>query len=150
MAPRRRVLGAGLLTGIGIAATLDQVVLHLLLGWHHLYDRGSEQLGRISDGLFHLAGSACLAVGIVGLVRHGRGRERRALGAVLAGAGGFNLYDGTVQHKVLRLHQVRPEAADPLPYDVAFIGLAVVVLVAGLALLRERPGARRAAPVDAP
>jgi uncharacterized membrane protein len=53
-----------------------------------------------------------------------------------AGAGGFNLYDGIVQHKLLGLHQVRAGASDNLPYDVAFVGLAAVVLLAGLLLLR--------------
>ena len=54
----------------------------------------------------------------------------------MAGAGAFNLYDGTIQHKLLRLHQVRPEAANWLPYDITFIGLAAVVLLVGVVLLR--------------
>lgn len=57
---------------------------------------------------------------------------------ILVGAGGFNLYDGIVQHKLLDLHQVRAGAPDNLPYDLAFVGLATVVLLAGLLLLRGR------------
>jgi uncharacterized membrane protein len=53
-----------------------------------------------------------------------------------AWAGGFNLYDGTVQHKLPGLHQVRAEAPNNLPYDLVFIGLAAVMLLAGLLLLR--------------
>ncbi len=66
----------------------------------------------------------------------GNGRVRRFWAGTLLGLGGFNLFDGTVQHKVLRLHQVRPAAENWLPYDVAFIGLALLVLVAGIVLLR--------------
>jgi uncharacterized membrane protein len=55
------------------------------------------------------------------------------------GLGGFNLYDGTMQHKVLRLHQVRPAADDWLPYDLAFIGLALLLLMTGVVLLRGSP-----------
>jgi uncharacterized membrane protein len=46
-----------------------------------------------------------------------------------------------VQHKLLGLHQVRAGAADNLLYDVAFVGLAAVILLAGLLLLRL-PGGR--------
>jgi len=50
------------------------------------------------------------------------------------GAGAFNLYDGTIQHKVLRLHQVREGVGNEAPYDLAFIGGALVILTVGLAL----------------
>ena len=58
-------------------------------------------------------------------------------GSVLAGAGAFNVYDGTVQHKLLRLHQVREGVANEAPYDLVFIGVALLTLVAGIALLRR-------------
>ena len=37
---------------------------------------------------------------------------------ILLGAGAFNLYDGTIQHKLLGLHQVRADAPKqpPLPH----------------------------------
>ena len=64
---------------------------------------------------------------------------------ILLGAGGFNLYDGTIQHKLLGLHQVRAGAPNNLPYDLVFIGLAAVMLLGGLLLLRVT-GSPRAAP----
>lgn len=51
-------------------------------------------------------------------------------------ADGIFHYDGIIQHKLLGLHQVRAAAPNNLPYDLVFIGLATVVLVAGLLLLR--------------
>jgi uncharacterized membrane protein len=134
------LLWPGVLVGIGVAGTLDEVVLHQLLRWHHFYDRGSQAAGLISDGIFHLGSTAVLAVGLILLVeryRAGAGPLRRGVAGVLLGAGGFNLYDGLVQHKLLGLHQVRGGAADNLPYDLAFVGLAAVVLLAGVALLRS-------------
>ena len=133
---RTRTRGA-LLTGIGLAATLDEVVMHQLLRWHHLVDRDDEALGRISDGIFHTFSSIALVVGVVVLVRTWDGDRRRAASGILIGAGGFNVFDGTVNHKVLGLHQVREGVPDLLPYDVGYLGIAVVVLVAGL-LLRPR------------
>ena len=142
-APGRSPLWPAVLVGVGVAGSLDEIVLHQLLRWHHFYDRGSQAAGLIADGLFHLGSTAALVVGLVQLLGRrdggGRDRRRRAAAGILLGAGGFNLYDGIVQHKLLGLHQVRAGAPDNLPYDLAFLGLAAVVLVAGLLLL----GARR-------
>ena len=132
-----RALLPGLLVGIGLAGTLDEVVLHQVLHWHHFYDRSTSAAGLVSDGLFHLASTTALVWGIALLLRRTGGWRRGDLAAVLMGAGGFNLYDATIQHKVLRLHQVRPAAPDQLPYDLTFGGIAVVVLFAGIALWRR-------------
>jgi uncharacterized membrane protein len=63
-----------------------------------------------------------------------------------AWAGGFNLYDGIIQHKLLGLHQVRAGAPNNLPYDLVFIGVATVMLLAGLLLLRTARSTQRPAP----
>ena len=68
---------------------------------------------------------------------------RRLWAGALIGLGGFNLFDATIQHKVLRLHQARPAADDWLPYDLAFGGPAALILLAGLVVLRgSRPAPR--------
>lgn len=145
----------GVLAGIGLAGTLDEVILHQLLHWHHLYDRASDDAGLVSDGLFHLASTALLVTGVaLAMARSwqspddaGRGRMTALIGATLIGAGGFNLFDGIVNHKILRIHQVRPDASDWLPYDISYNLIALVLLAAGLWLLRRGttvrpPGAR--------
>jgi uncharacterized membrane protein len=137
--PNRSLLWPAVLVGIGVAGSLDEIVLHQLLRWHHFYDRGSQAAGLIADGIFHLGSTAALVIGLVLLVqrwRTGRGPLRQAVAGILLGAGGFNLYDGIVQHKLLGLHQVRAGAPNNLPYDLVFIGLAAVLLVGGLLLLR--------------
>ena len=58
-------------------------------------------------------------------------------GGLLLGAGGFQLYDGTVQHKLLGLHQIRYHV-DLVPYDITWNVIAVVMIVAGIVLLRTR------------
>ena len=61
----------------------------------------------------------------------------RALAAgILFGMGGFNLYDGIVQHNILRLHPVREGIANQLPYDLAFNGVALVLLAAAPMITR--------------
>jgi uncharacterized membrane protein len=138
-APDRSLLWPAVLVGVGVAGSLDEIVLHQLLRWHHFYDRGSQAAGLITDGIFHLGSTAALVIGLVLLVqrwRTARGPLRQSVAGVLVGAGGFNLYDGIIQHKLLRLHQVRAGASNNLPYDLVFIGVAAVVLLAGLLLLR--------------
>jgi uncharacterized membrane protein len=130
----------GVLTGMGIAGTLDEVILHQLLAWHHFYDRSTPTVGLVSDGLFHLLSTALLVIGVIQLVerRHTTpDPPRLALAGILLGAGGFNLYDGTIQHKLLGLHQVRAGAPDNLPYDLAFLALAATLALAGALLLRR-------------
>ena len=142
---RKSLLITGLLLGVGIVGTLDEVVLHQLLQWHNLYVHTSSFWRTAIDGLFHLATATLLCLGalrlwtdraLLGRLPHG---GRLLAAAVLLGMGGFNLYDGTVQHKLLNLHPVREGVADQLPYDLAFNGVAVVLLAAGWALWpRER------------
>jgi len=146
--PDRSLLWPAVLVGIGVAGSLDEIVLHQLLRWHHFYDRGSQAAGLIADGIFHLGSTAALVIGLVLLVqrwRTARDPLRQAAAGILLGAGGFNLYDGTIQHKLLGLHQVRAGAPNNLPYDLVFIAIAAVVLLAGLLLLRST-GSSRAAP----
>lgn len=137
----RDVLWPGVIAGVGVAGTLDEVVFHQLLAWHHF----AQAAPLPSDGLLHLATAVALVVGSVAMVRALPWTRRRAAGAVLTGAGGFNVFDGIVDHKVLRLHQVREGVANLLPYDVAWIGGSALVLLAGLAVLRGTGPARRTA-----
>ena len=123
-------------------------MLHQLLGWHSFYDRSTRTAALVSDGVFHLASTALVAAGLILLLRSGGPISgRRTFGSICVGAGAFNLYDGTVQHKLLHLHEVRPDAADPLPYDLAFNGLAALVLAVGAWLLAT--SRRRASATDA-
>ncbi len=120
-------------------AGLDEIVFHQLLGWHHLYDRGTLAAGLTADGLLHLVEIALYAVGVLLLYRLVLRREivwGRVGAGVLLGAGGFQLFDGVVDHKVLRLHQIR-YGVELWPYDLAWNLAAVALLAAGLALLRR-------------
>jgi uncharacterized membrane protein len=56
------------------------------------------------------------------------------MAGVWMGAGGFQLYDGIIQHKLMRIHQIRYNV-DILPYDLTWNLLAAGMLAAGLLLL---------------
>ncbi|GAB2842641.1 hypothetical protein GCM10027074_06400 [Streptomyces deserti] len=139
----RRSLAGGALTGVGIAAFVDETVFHQLLHWHHFYDRSTPDVGLVSDGFFHAGGWLAMVAGLFlyADLRRRNGPLRPAWwSGVCLGIGGFQLYDGTVQHKLLRLHQIRYHV-DPAPYDWTWNIIAVLFLVAGLLLWRR---ARRA------
>ncbi|MGW9403212.1 DUF2243 domain-containing protein [Arthrobacter sp. NPDC055585] len=145
--PHRRNVLSGVLVGIGTAAFIDEVVFHQLLQWHHFYDRSTAAAGLFSDGLFHAFGWFAVVAGLflfADLRRRGILIPPRWGGAVLLGAGAFQLYDGTVQHKLLNLHQIRYEV-ELLPYDLAWNTAALLMLGAGIVLLlrtREAPAGR--------
>jgi uncharacterized membrane protein len=141
---RPRTLLSGFLFGLSVAAFVDEAVFHQILHWHHFYDRGTSAAGLISDGIFHAFSWFAVVASLFLLVdvrRRGRMRWARWVGAVLTGAGFFQLYDGTVQHKLLGLHQIR-YGVDLRPYDITWIVIALALLVAGLATIaitrRER------------
>ncbi len=148
---RRSALLTGLLLGIGIAAFLDETLLHQLLQWHTFYWY-TDQRGRLlSDGLFHAFSTLLLLWGTLrlwqGRTTWNSANRNLIFAAVLIGIGGFNLYDGLIQHIILRFHIVNELicstsashqntflgicAAD-IPYEIVFDLIALFILIVGL------------------
>jgi uncharacterized membrane protein len=68
--PARNVLLGAMLVGWGAFSFIDGVVLHLIAGLHHLYQRGDFELG--SDIIYLIVSALIVAIGVmVG----GRGEE---------------------------------------------------------------------------
>jgi uncharacterized membrane protein len=136
----KRTIWSGVLAGFGLAAFLDETFFHQILHWHHFYDKSTMAAGLLSDGLFHAFGFTSMVVGLFLMadsLRRGGFIPKRWWGALLLGAGGFQLYDGTIQHKLLRLHQIRYHVVI-WPYDLTWNVLAVIMIIAGLMLMRGR------------
>jgi uncharacterized membrane protein len=136
--PRRSMI-VGILLGIGLMAAVDEIVFHQLLGWHHFFDWSTPAFGLFSDGLLH-AGELILIV--LGFFMLADLRARRALArahvraGLFLGAGGFQVLDGTLHHKVLGIHQIR-YVDNVLPYDLAWNAFGLALLVIGFVLLRR-------------
>lgn len=130
---RRRSLLVGAMLGVALMAAVDTIVFHQLLGWHSFYDRSTPDISLLSDGLLQ---SAYLVLLVAGFFRFADLRRRDTLAPRSAragfalGLGGFQLFDGIVDHKLLRLHQVRYDV-DLLAYDLAWNGAAALLLLAG-------------------
>jgi uncharacterized membrane protein len=96
----------------------------------------------VSDGLFHAFGFFAVVAGLFLFADLRRWNELlwgRWAGGLLCGAGGFQLYDGLIQHKLLGIHQIR-YGVDLLPYDLTWNVLAGVMIGLGVVLtVRTRP-----------
>lgn len=129
----QRNLWSGVLFGLGVAAFIDEVVFHQLLAWHHFYDKSSMAIGLVSDGLFH-AFSWFATVASLFLLADVKRRNsfwiKRWISGMLLGLGFFQLYDGLIQHKLFRIHQIRYKV-NVLPYDIAWNAVAIIVLIVG-------------------
>ena len=125
-------------------AGVDEIVFHQLLGWHHFYDRATPAIALLSDGLLHAAELIALVAGffiLLDLRRDAKLSFSWTKAGFFLGAGGFQLFDGIVDHKVLRLHQIR-YGVDLLPYDLTWNLAGLLLLAVGLVLSRR---ARRSA-----
>ncbi|MFD0669874.1 DUF2243 domain-containing protein [Cohnella sp. GCM10027633] len=147
IAQLRRSLWSGVLLGLGFVAFIDEAVFHQLLHWHHFYDKSTTGIGLASDGLFH-AFSWLATIGGSFLYAHlrriGELNRKAWLGGIWAGGGTFQLYDGTIQHKLMRLHQIR-YVDEVYLYDWTWNVVAGVMIVVGLALFRRSGQEPRAA-----
>lgn len=135
----KRSLWAAVLLGIGVMAAVDEIVFHQLLQWHHFFDFSTPAFGIFSDGLLHAGELLAIVVGVFMLLDLSQ-RKRLSIpwgkAGFFLGMGGFQLFDGIINHKVLRLHQIR-YGVDPLLYDVVWNGAAVALLLVGVWFYRR-------------
>ncbi|MCH1882824.1 DUF2243 domain-containing protein [Agrococcus sp. ARC_14] len=140
---RNRSYWAALLLGIATMSAVDEIVFHQILAWHHFYDRATPDIALLSDGLLHAAELFAFVVGFFFMLDARRRRSFRGAAAwagFLVGLGLFQLWDGIVDHKLLRLHQIR-YGVELLPYDIAWNVAGGLLLLAGI--VDDRAGAPR-------
>jgi uncharacterized membrane protein len=131
---------SGFLFGLGLVAFMDETIFHQLLHWHHFYDRETTEIGLVSDGLFHAFSWFATIGGLflyADLRRKKKGKASKWWGGLLFGAGFFQLYDGTIQHKILKLHEIR-YVKEVFIYDFIWNLLAVIMIVIGLLFLTTK------------
>jgi uncharacterized membrane protein len=127
--------------GFGFLGALDGIVFHQLLQWHSVIME-TDRPGQIaSDGLFHFAVTLTLVLGGILLWLAGNPTSlskgiRLLVGGFLIGGGAFNLIEGIVNHHLLQIHRVKPGDPNALTYDLAFLGLGILLLVIGYFIKR--------------
>ncbi|NHC47182.1 DUF2243 domain-containing protein [Motilibacter aurantiacus] len=149
----------GVVLGIGLGGFVDGILLHQILQWHHLLTSTDTdnigvryyppdtvhglEINTLWDGIFHAFTWLAVLVGLALLYSRVTVRARtwasRALwGWVLVGWGVFNLVEGIVDHHILGIHHVRAGEHQTL-YDLGFLALGVLLVVAGWLLQRSAP-----------
>jgi len=141
---------AGIVLGLGFGGFADGIVLHQILGWHHLVCVTAHcqptsieqlQLQNTQDGYFHLALWLVSLVGTAMLFRAGRHtgpawNGRVLFGSMLAGWGLFNFVEGLIDHQLLGIHHVLPGHPNQLWFDLLFLAVGVMFFMIGARLLR--------------
>ena len=136
---------AGVVLGLGLGGFFDGIVFHQILGWHHMVcttaacrPASIEHLQRqnMQDGFFHLAAWILTLAGVILLFRAGReparaGSGRGLFGAVLAGGGSFNFFEGLINHQLLGLHHVRPGVPSQFLFDMLFLASGLLLMGVG-------------------
>ena len=142
--PRPYFSPGSILLGVGLGGFIDGIVLHQILQWHHLLTATDSygvrtvhdlEANTMADGLFHLAAWIFVVAGLCRMWAaraSGKPTTWSLAGGMLVGWGGFNVVEGLVDHHLLRIHHVRDDVAEPLPWDLAFLGVSVVLVVAGM------------------
>ena len=140
-----------LLLGLGLGGFVDGIVLHQILQWHHLVSDveayptttvAGLEVNTLADGFFHLAMWVLVLAGTIALVRSWRAGALAPSwsfhgGLLLVGWGFFNVVEGLVDHQLLGIHHVRDDLGAPLSWDIGFLVVSVVMIVAGWALYRR-------------
>lgn len=138
----KRSVTATIPLGIGMMAAIDEIIFHQLLGWHHFFDWGTPAFSLLSDGLLH---SGELIFFVLGFFIFTDLRRRKTLNRTAAwagfffGLGAFQLFDGIVDHKLLRLHQIR-YVENILLYDLIWNAFGLLLLLTGWLIYRRAPG----------
>nr|WP_308409113.1 DUF2243 domain-containing protein [Streptomyces sp. AC558_RSS880] len=145
--PRRSLLVCAVI-GAAVMAAVDEIVFHQILHWHHFYDRSTSGAGLVSDGLLHTAELLALVAGFflfADLRRRHALSPAHAWGGIFLGLGAFQVFDGVVDHKLLRLHQIR-YGVDVTPYDWAWNLTGLALLLVGLGVVARAVRQERRSP----
>jgi uncharacterized membrane protein len=135
-------------TGFGLGAFLDGIVLHQVLQWHHLVVdfRSADDLEGLEantfwDGIFHLVSWLVVLVGVLWTARSRVALRTvawsRLAGSLLVGWGAFNITDQVVFHLLLGAHHIRM-TDDYQLYDWGYTAIGAGLVLAG-ARLAARP-----------
>ncbi len=132
---------------------VDGIVLHQLLQWHHMASSieptttvAGLEANAVADGLFH-AGSWLLVAAGLGLlwrnsrVGHRVVADRAFVGWLIIGWGLFDLADEVISTRFWA-STTSAKGDNELAYDIAFLALEIVQVIAGWLLACSAARAR--------
>ncbi len=140
---------ASLVLGIGFGGFVDGIVLHQILQIHEMLSNKIDATNYIGksvnmfwDGIFHLF---CFIVVFAGIILLWRLMKRSDVdrsgnlfaAGLIGGWGLFNLIEGTIDHQILKLHNVVEFATDHTIGNYGFLCVSVVMLIVSFVLFEK-------------
>jgi uncharacterized membrane protein len=124
------------IVGVGLMGSLDGIIFHQLLQWHHVLHHTEDRVKLISDGVFNIVVTFLFLWGAIELFRqsgYGEIQHRWGIftGALLMGGGFFNFFEGLLVHQILQLHHVKPGDSNEVLYDMLYLLSGVIVFLIG-------------------
>lgn len=144
----RRWITAGTILGFALGGFFDGILLHQILGWHHLLSLvpGMDDIRAqvMWDGYFHALMYGIAALGLWLAWRAGRGGSlsgRRLGGSLLLGFGSWHVVDTLLSHWILGIHRIRVDSPNPMFWDLLWLVVFGLLPVAiGVWLMRRNGG----------
>jgi uncharacterized membrane protein len=144
------MISAGLFMGIGLGGFLDGILFHQILQVHNMLSNRippdtlvNAKINMMWDGYFHAAVWVMTAIGLYLLFHAGKHRDvawsgKALLGSLIAGWGLFNFVEGIIDHQLLGIHHVMEYSTNKLPYDLAFLGSGIILMLIGWILINSQ------------
>ncbi len=136
-----------MIIGVGLGGFIDGIILHQILQIHEMLSNkvaATNYIGKsvnmFWDGIFHFF---CLIVVLIGIISMWRLYFKKNIdcsgkllsGGLLLGWGLFNIVEGITNHHILKLHNVIEFSGDHNIGNFSFLGVSIVMLVIGCALV---------------
>lgn len=146
---------ASMVLGIGLGGFIDGIFLHQIFQTHEMLSSKipstnyiGKSINMFWDGIFHFF---CLIVVLIGILllwklmkrKNTENSGRLLSGGLLLGWGLFNIVEGIINHHILKLHNVIEVSENPNTGNLIFLGVSVVILIAGMMLAYRRNAEQR-------
>ncbi|HEY0895228.1 MAG TPA: DUF2243 domain-containing protein [Sphingobacteriaceae bacterium] len=143
------LIAAATTLGIAFGGFIDGIFFHQVLQWHEMLSFRippttlmNKSVNMFWDGVFH---AFCLIVAITGLYlllqlffRKDVLITRTAFtGGLILGWGIFNIVEGSIDHHLLRLHNVKETAENVLMWNYGFLAVSVLQILTGARVIRR-------------
>ena len=137
------VTTAALILGMGMGGLFDGIVFHQILQWHSMLSNSippltsnAVHINMFWDGLFHFVMLLVVGTGVVAMLRLVSRPDidfspRLFSGGMLAGWGIFNLIEGTINHHMFKLHNVRENTEEAGLYNIIFMASSLAIFLIG-------------------
>jgi len=138
---------SGLILGIGMGGFIDGILFHQILQWHQMLSNKfspdtieAKSVNMFWDGLFHAFTLLVVFTGLIALWKVSRHNYAEKSGYLLAGGllcgwSVFNLIEGTINHHILGLHNVREKAAHITYWNHAFLATSAILFIIGYCIV---------------